>query len=118
LIGPIIREYRKQKGFTLTRLAEEAGIAKSYLSNLERDKQANPSLQVISKISNILDIGIEEFSYNSNKRLDEDWIELIEEAIEHGMTKDDFRMYIEYLSYKQWTTYKESLFSKKRTKGI
>jgi XRE family transcriptional regulator of biofilm formation len=115
LIGPKIREYRKQKGYTLARLAEEAGIAKSYLSNLERDKQDNPSIQILDRISKILDIGIEEFSYNSNKRLDDDWIKLIEEAIEQGMTKEDFRMYKEYLSFKQWTTYKESLFSKKRT---
>lgn len=80
--------------------------------------QSNPSLQIIDKLSSILDVTIEDLTYNSNKRLDNEWIKLVEEAIDQGMTKEDFRMYKEYLKYKKWTEYQESLLSNKRTKGI
>ncbi|MGQ4665879.1 helix-turn-helix domain-containing protein [Metabacillus halosaccharovorans] len=41
----MICESRKQKGLTLSEVAKQAKISKSYLSNIERNLNLNPSLQ-------------------------------------------------------------------------
>lgn len=56
MIGVRIKQLREQKGFSLTKLAKEAQISKSYLSNLERQTNTNPSLSVLSKIATALDV--------------------------------------------------------------
>lgn len=49
LIGQRIKQYRKEKGYSLSELAEKAGVAKSYLSSIERNLQTNPSIQFLEK---------------------------------------------------------------------
>lgn len=56
MIGTRIRNLRIEKGMTLTELAEKAGIAKSYLSNIERDLQNNPTFEYINKVAKALNI--------------------------------------------------------------
>ena len=41
---------------SMTELAEKAGVAKSYLSSLERNLQTNPSIQFLEKIAVVLDV--------------------------------------------------------------
>ena len=43
MIGKNIAEIRKKRGYTLSELAELANISKSYLSNIERNINKNPS---------------------------------------------------------------------------
>ncbi|MFA9558212.1 helix-turn-helix domain-containing protein [Evansella sp. AB-rgal1] len=59
LLGDRIRKYRKKAGLTLTDLAGNAGIAKSYLSNLERNQRKRPSVDIILKIAKELQIPVE-----------------------------------------------------------
>ncbi|MCY9128792.1 transcriptional regulator SinR, partial [Bacillus spizizenii] len=47
MIGQRIKQYRKEKGYSLSELAEKAGVAKSYLSSIERNLQTNPSIQLL-----------------------------------------------------------------------
>ena len=49
MIGKNIYLLRKEKGLTLSELAERANIAKSYLSNIERNINQNPSIQIVEK---------------------------------------------------------------------
>ena len=49
MIGKNIAEIRKRRGYTLSELAGLANISKSYLSNIERNINTNPSLQVMNK---------------------------------------------------------------------
>lgn len=56
MVGKRIYELRKEMGLTLTELAERAGVAKSYLSNIERNLQSNPSIAFLNKICIVLDI--------------------------------------------------------------
>lgn len=42
MIGERIKRLRLQKGISLTELAEKAGVAKSYISSIERNLQKNP----------------------------------------------------------------------------
>lgn len=43
---------------SLSALAKKADVAKSYLSAIERDIQVNPSIQVIERISLVLEVPI------------------------------------------------------------
>jgi XRE family transcriptional regulator, master regulator for biofilm formation len=58
LIGDIIVQQRKKKGLTLTELAEKAEISKSNLSNIERNINKNPSVQVLNKIAEVLEVDL------------------------------------------------------------
>ncbi|CAH2403073.1 helix-turn-helix domain-containing protein [Mesorhizobium escarrei] len=55
-IGEKIRTLRKQKGFTLDRLAELAESSKSYIWELENKDPPRPSADKISKIAMALDV--------------------------------------------------------------
>ncbi|WP_096156676.1 helix-turn-helix domain-containing protein [Bacillus sp. FJAT-45066] len=111
MIGKRIRKLRKSRGYSLSELAEKAGVSKSYLSYLERDLQTNPSLQFLQKISLTLGADIEYLlnganafsSINSNNtELDEEWKQLLRKAIHEGMTKEDFIRFRDYLQFQKW----------------
>lgn len=55
MIGKNIARLRKEKGYTLTDLAEKANISKSNLSNIEREINQNPSIKVLEKLAEVLD---------------------------------------------------------------
>jgi len=59
MIGDRIRYLRIKKGYSITKLAKEAGVSKSYLSNLDRGLQNNPSLQFLEKIVSQLDSSVD-----------------------------------------------------------
>ncbi|ANE46263.1 transcriptional regulator [Paenibacillus swuensis] len=114
MIGQRIKELRKRKGYSISELAELAGISKSYLSYIERELQNNPSLQMLSKIAGPLDTTIEYLlgnTYSSrlevNGVLDDEWKFLIHKAIDEGMSKKDFRRLKDYLQYLKWNEHKE-----------
>lgn len=52
-LGQAIRQLRKQKGLTLSELAEQTGSYVGNLSRIERDL-ANPSLELLYRISGAL----------------------------------------------------------------
>lgn len=108
MIGARVRQYRTAKGLTMSELADRAGVAKSYLSAIERDLQTNPSIQFIEKIANVLDVDInallkDEAAMNSTDEtaaLDEEWQKLIAEAMESGVSKEEFKDFLEYNKWK------------------
>lgn len=104
MIGIRVQQLRKARGLSLTVLAERAGIAKSYLSNLERDIQKNPSIQVLEKIAVVLKVPVEsildqDYSTANKAALDQEWYELIQEAMTSGVDKEQFR---EFLEFNKW----------------
>lgn len=105
MIGERIRKLRTMKGYSLSELAEQAGVSKSYLSYIERDIQKNPSLQFITKIAETLDTDINVLlSENIVEavKADQEWITLLENAINEGMSKEDFRYFRDYIRFKKW----------------
>lgn len=50
-----MREIRKEKGITLTEIANKTGISIGYLSHLEKGTRKNPSIEMMDKISKYLD---------------------------------------------------------------
>ncbi|MFZ3589648.1 helix-turn-helix domain-containing protein [Bacillus sp. DJP31] len=105
MIGKRIKQYRLQRKFSLSELAERAGIAKSYLSSIERNLQSNPSIQFLEKIAGVLNVPVntllhdEEDESNQGADLDSDWARLVRDAMKSGISKDQFR---EFLEFNQW----------------
>jgi len=55
-----LKELCKSKDKTFTDIAEKTGISINYLSQLNTGKKKNPSLDLVSKISNQLKVSIED----------------------------------------------------------
>lgn len=101
MIGKRIQQLRKSKGLTLSELAERANVAKSYLSNVERSIQSNPSIHFLEKIASILNVSVNSLLYEDDtiEELDPEWNRLIQEAMNSGISKQEFR---EYLEFQKW----------------
>lgn len=98
MIGDRVKKLRLEKKMSLSELADQAGVAKSYLSSLERNLQRNPSIQFLEKISAVLNVPIDYLIHeNINKdELDSDWINLVKEAMNSGVSKDQFKDFLEF----------------------
>ncbi|WP_221564742.1 helix-turn-helix domain-containing protein [Alkalihalobacillus sp. TS-13] len=105
MIGDRLKHYRNQKGMSLSELAERAGVAKSYLSSIERNLQTNPSIQFLEKVSNVLKIPLDSLLHDSvdveSDDLDQGWMKLVQEAMESGVSKEEFRSFLEYNKWKK-----------------
>ena len=109
MVGERLRELRQEKGYSISELAELAGVSKSYLSYIERDVQKNPSLQFLRKIASTLEIDVEVLLGPSSSEIksrefvfDDEWSRLLNKAIEEGMSKKDFREFRDYLKFRKW----------------
>lgn len=56
--GPIMKELRKEKGYTLRQVEDATGISNSYLSQMENGKIVNPSNRVIMILLKFYNTGI------------------------------------------------------------
>lgn len=59
MIGRKIQELRLARNLSISELAKQAKVAKSYLSAMERRIQFNPSVQVVARIAEVLNVPIE-----------------------------------------------------------
>ncbi|MBP1934119.1 helix-turn-helix domain-containing protein [Ammoniphilus resinae] len=108
MIGKRIQQLRKEKGLSLSELAERASVAKSYLSSIEREIQSNPSIQFLEKVASVLQVPVDSLIHPDQeqelKHIDEDWMKLVKEAMASGVSKDQFR---EFLEFNKWRLEKE-----------
>lgn len=103
MIGPRIKKYRTQKNLSLSELAERAGVAKSYLSSIERNLQSNPSVQFLEKVSSVLGVSVNTLLNEQNEtdpeELDLEWTKLVQDAMKSGVSKEQFK---EFLEFNKW----------------
>lgn len=100
MIGKRIQKLRLDKGMSLSDVADQAGVAKSYLSTIEREIQQNPSISFIEKVAAVLEVTPQELlMYNDEEPLDAEWLAIVREAQRSGVTKEQF---LELLSYTKW----------------
>jgi XRE family transcriptional regulator, master regulator for biofilm formation len=101
MIGERVKTLRKEKKMSLSELAERAGVAKSYLSSLERNLQTNPSIQFLEKIAGVLNVPVDHLIHEQPNKdeLDSEWINIVQEAMNSGVSKDQFR---EFLEFNKW----------------
>lgn len=102
MIGERVKKLRLEKKMSLSELAEQAGVAKSYLSSLERNLQSNPSIQFLEKIAGVLHVPVDYLIHEhlDDDQLDSEWMKLVKEAMESGVTKEQFREYLEFNKWK------------------
>jgi XRE family transcriptional regulator of biofilm formation len=129
MIGERIKSLREKKGYSITKLADLAGVSKSYLSYIERNMQNNPSLQVMAKIAAPLDSNIEYLlgkehlpKIHEDELLDEEWRSIIKDAVDEGMSKGDFQALKDLIRSNMWkeSIAETSIYSseKKKTSNI
>ena len=63
----LIKELRMMKKMTLKQLKEKTGMSISYLSEIENNKVKNPSLLVMVKIAEALDLKLDELYFADNE---------------------------------------------------
>ena len=105
LIGEKIKRLRNEKDLSISELAEKAGVAKSYLSSIERNIQSNPSIQFMEKIGHVLGVSVNELlrddPLNITEDLDDEWLKIVQEAMDSGVSKQDFKEYLEFNKWKK-----------------
>jgi XRE family transcriptional regulator, master regulator for biofilm formation len=101
MIGERVKKIRLEKKISLSELADQAGVAKSYLSSLERNLQRNPSIQFLEKIASVLNVPVDQLIHEqiNKEELDNDWMTIVKEAMQSGVSKDQFR---EFLEFNKW----------------
>jgi XRE family transcriptional regulator of biofilm formation len=98
LIGERVKKLRLEKKMSLSELADQAGVAKSYISSLERNLQTNPSIQFLEKISSVLHVPVDHLinEQTNKEELDHEWMKLVKEAMDSGVSKDQFKDFLEF----------------------
>ena len=59
-IGERIRSVRESLGHTQRQVAEAARMPSQYLSDLERGRNANPGLDILSRLAEAMDVGVDD----------------------------------------------------------
>lgn len=107
MIGKNIYELRKKRGLTLSELAGRANISKSYLSNIERNMNRNPSIQVVKKIASVLDVDLHMLlkvgvSEEDFQLPDKEWFDLVNELKKSGIDKEQLQEYKTLIEFIKW----------------
>ncbi|WP_242219245.1 helix-turn-helix domain-containing protein [Bacillus cereus group sp. BfR-BA-01380] len=111
MIGRNIYQFRKKRGLTLSELAGRAGISKSYLSNIERSINQNPSIQVMEKIALVLEADLNtlletktntETNTETKQQIEKEWVDFIYELKKAGINKEklgDYKVLIDFIKW-------------------
>lgn len=102
LLGTKIRQYRKSKGLTQERLAEQIGIDNKHLSRIEKGRHM-PTYTVLRKLSRVLDFDIyqiEEQELNSIPKPDKFFTKSLY-ILNSADTKEEKKYYLEALLHAQ-----------------
>lgn len=105
MIGSKIYKMRKKRDLTLSELAEKAHISKSYLSNLERNINKNPSIQIVKQIANALAVDFRVLvgiNATTPEIIDDEWNRFINNLRDSGVKKTQIEEYKLVLEFAKW----------------
>src|SRR4051812_40149988 len=68
-VGATLQRLRLERGLTLEDLSRIAGVSKSMLSQVEREK-ANPTIAITWRLANALGVGIGELLASESKQIE------------------------------------------------
>lgn len=107
MIGSNIYQIRKKRGLSLSELSERARISKSYLSNIERNVNKNPSIHIIEKIASVLDVELKELIrpeavIGIDQYFEKEWVEFIQELKDTGIHKEEIHEYRTLIEFIKW----------------
>ncbi|MCP1493976.1 XRE family transcriptional regulator of biofilm formation [Peribacillus frigoritolerans] len=81
---------------SISELSAKSGVAKSYISSLERNLQTNPTILVLEKIARILCIKVDVLLHDpADKRMDKEWMDIMQDVMGSGISKEEMRRFIE-----------------------
>jgi XRE family transcriptional regulator, master regulator for biofilm formation len=98
-IGDKVKRIRLKRGLSITKLSLIAGISKGYLSSIESHK-TNPSAHMIQKLAKALEVPVEQLLNIHVELLDPEWVELVTQAKEMGINKEEVRAFLAYEAWK------------------
>ncbi len=84
-LGKTVQRLRKAYNLSLSELSEQSGVAKSIISQIERN-ETNPTLSTIWRLSQALDVSIDRFLQSSE---DEPFLEKSSRADTPNLMSDD-----------------------------
>ncbi|MDQ1144583.1 XRE family transcriptional regulator of biofilm formation [Bacillus sp. SORGH_AS 510] len=107
MFGNNVAKIRKQRGYSLSELAELTDISKSYLSNIERNLNRNPSLQIMIKIATVLKVDLVTLlktgsDEDANLYIEKEWIDFVRELKESGLEKAHIQQYKSVIEFIKW----------------
>lgn len=107
MIGNNISKIRKNRGYSLSELAYLSNVSKSYLSNIERNINKNPSLEVMNKIATVLKVDISSLVINgketeTDSRFEQEWVDFINDLKELGIQKYQVKEYKTLIEFIKW----------------
>lgn len=112
MIGNNLSKIRKERGYSLSELSELTNISKSYLSNIERSINKNPSIEVLQKISTVLQIDIitliSPIHTLDNYVIEPEWMDFLNELKDLGVEKDHLKQYQQLIEFIRWKNEKLS----------
>ncbi|MEC0275505.1 helix-turn-helix domain-containing protein [Peribacillus frigoritolerans] len=96
MIGYRVKSLREERKMSITELSAKSGVAKSYISSLERNLQTNPTILVLEKIARILCIKVDALlNEQADKSMDEEWMEIMQDVMGSGISKEEMREFIQ-----------------------
>ncbi|WP_100012071.1 helix-turn-helix domain-containing protein [Lentibacillus sediminis] len=110
MLGTNIKNIREKKGLTLSECAQRAKVSKSYLSNIERNKNRNPSISILERLANVLDVDLRRLidtDLENSVLSDREWMEFVHELKESGVKKDQVQQVIEFTRWQKEQKQKE-----------
>ncbi len=58
MLGPLLRQLRRERSMTQQELARRSGVGQTYVSELERGVRTNPSREVVQSLADALSVPI------------------------------------------------------------
>ncbi|WP_354002252.1 helix-turn-helix domain-containing protein, partial [Peribacillus simplex] len=96
MIGYRVKTLREERKMSISELSTKSGVAKSYISSLERNLQTNPTILVLEKIARILCIKVDALlNEQPEKSMDEEWMEIMQDVMGSGISKEEMREFIQ-----------------------
>jgi len=60
MLSKNLRHYREKRGYSKLKLARETGLSARCIEHIEYGKAINPRIETLERISNVLEVSIEE----------------------------------------------------------
>ena len=104
MIGTNIKHIREGQGLTLSECAHRASISKSYLSNIERNLNQNPSIHILEKVAAVLEVDLRSLIDKTpeNEQSDQEWIEFVNELKKSGVEKEQLQEFKKVIEFVKW----------------
>ncbi|WP_096202957.1 helix-turn-helix domain-containing protein [Bacillus sp. FJAT-45350] len=110
MVGETVKKYRMEKGLSLSKLAELADVDKTYLISIERNLYLNSSMQFLERISSTLGVSSDRMLAESPLLpSDAAWDDIISEALEMGLTTEEYIGFLEFTKQQRSITRKQQL---------